>query len=358
MGIELYGKVSEARIVKPIIEAAGQTGAADDSGAYAINLYGDVADTRNITVESPVLTSPRSCGVYVRGVANCVIDNPTISGQTDTVSGTLPKGAIASNGSTGLRVTGGRLSSNVFDVFVVAPATGSVVDFQASGVTTRGATTSSFSFNPNAGTGFAEYCTIENCDIQATGFGVRVFNAISGARYIRSLRVLDSIVTSSGNSAIQLDTFGASTVANYQLHGLTIKSAANGISADNLTGDIWIDSCDFEDIGTSLQTYGLLAQNCTNLNLANLTFRNQGAGFALLTAGSKGVQSGIRIVNVTNGVAPSSMGLSAPGTAGATGDFVQNLAPVEAGSTPNKYVNTGWRYASGAWLQQRTLTGN
>lgn len=46
----------------------------------------------------------------------------------------------------------------------------------------------------------------------------------------------------------------------------------------------------------------------------------------------------------------------------AQGDFVKNSAPVEAGSTNNKYVVCGWICVAGGtpgtWVQARYITGN
>ena len=46
----------------------------------------------------------------------------------------------------------------------------------------------------------------------------------------------------------------------------------------------------------------------------------------------------------------------------AQGDFVTNSAPTELGTTPNKYVVTGFLCVSagspGTWVQMRALTGN
>jgi hypothetical protein len=46
----------------------------------------------------------------------------------------------------------------------------------------------------------------------------------------------------------------------------------------------------------------------------------------------------------------------------AHGDFVRNSAPVELGTTPNKYVIHGWLCVAGGtpgtWVQCRYLTGN
>jgi len=46
----------------------------------------------------------------------------------------------------------------------------------------------------------------------------------------------------------------------------------------------------------------------------------------------------------------------------AQGDMVKNLAPVEVGTAPNKYVIHGWQCITGGepgtWVQMRFLTGN
>jgi hypothetical protein len=57
------------------------------------------------------------------------------------------------------------------------------------------------------------------------------------------------------------------------------------------------------------------------------------------------------------------IGTAAPTTGTwAQGDFIRNSAPVEAGSTPDKYVVFGFVCTvggtPGTWLQVRTLTGN
>jgi hypothetical protein len=49
---------------------------------------------------------------------------------------------------------------------------------------------------------------------------------------------------------------------------------------------------------------------------------------------------------------------SAPPAAGAPGDFVANSNPTELGPAGSKYILQGWTYASGAWKESRTLTGN
>lgn len=44
------------------------------------------------------------------------------------------------------------------------------------------------------------------------------------------------------------------------------------------------------------------------------------------------------------------------------GDFVRNLTPTELGTTPNKYIVTGWTCTvggePGTFVQTRALTGN
>lgn len=67
---------------------------------------------------------------------------------------------------------------------------------------------------------------------------------------------------------------------------------------------------------------------------------------------------------LSRGSIDGSDGLAAAPTARTwkQGDFVRNSAPVEAGTTPNKYVILGWVCVAsgtpGTWLACRCLTGN
>lgn len=84
------------------------------------------------------------------------------------------------------------------------------------------------------------------------------------------------------------------------------------------------------------------------------------------------VQEWPRLTGAINALAEGRIsgvnGFSSVPTGGpwAIGDFVRNSAPVEAGTTPNKYVVLGWsRITNGTgnvlntdWLECRALTGN
>jgi len=102
---------------------------ASDAGGYALltydSSYGKSLPPTAMWIVENMIVSPRSCGWYGAGTLDVHIDRNTISGQSDGADATLPKGAIAFNGSTG-EASGNTLSDNVDGIEVALPPSGSI----------------------------------------------------------------------------------------------------------------------------------------------------------------------------------------------------------------------------------------
>lgn len=357
-GITIFHKVQGVIINKPTISSAGQNGAADDKGAYAINIYGDVGELSNVTINSPIITSPRSCGIYLRGVDGVAITNPRISGQTDLVSSTLPKGAIATNGASNVTVSGGKLSSNAFDVSLVATTSSTAFNVSLRGMTTTGATQYSVLLNPASGSGSPFGFEMANCLLDSAANGVVVFNNQAGAgRNFANVSISDTTIIARGGQGVALNPNGSAVLKNYKLANVRIAATSQAINADSATGDLSLKGVEISDAGSSVLTYGVLARNFPELHIEGLMIRDMGTGYATLTDSANGTINGLKLRNVVNGCSPNSLGMIAPTVGGEQGWRVQNLNPVEAGTALSKYVNQEWLY-SGTWLEQRVPTGN
>jgi len=357
-GVTIFHAVQNVVFNSPHVINAGLTGTSDDKGAYAINVYGAPGELTDITINNPVITAPRSCGIYIRGALRVAINKPFISGQTDVNNGTLPKGAIASDGSSYFTVYGGLLSGNVFDFMAAADTSQTTFNAVLDGVTTLGASNASITINPTTGAGSPDTFHMRNCVIDSNANAVTISNnQAASARNLKNLLIHGCRITARSGSGIQLNPNGSAICANYRILDTHIIATNRGIDVDNATGDLHIDNVIIEDYGASLLTYGLTALAFPQIHLGNLLVRNMGTGYATRTDGANGTITNLRTYNVTNGCSPSSLGMIAPTLTGTQGWFVQNLNPVEVGAAASKYVNTGWRYTT-SWLQQRTLTGN
>lgn len=303
-GISIFHKVKNVRIISPSILNAGQTGTANDMGSYAINIYGDAGEVSGITINDAILTSPKSAGIYIRGASNIVINNPRISGQTDAISGTLPKGAIVGNGSSNVKINEGILTDNVYDLSFVADAKRTEFNLSVTSLKTRSASLSSILLHPATGLGSPNGVSFVNCDITATGRALQIANTAS--RNFKNVLFSGGTWVSTRSTAFELYTADSFTLANYRIENMKIGASSIGIAADSPAarsrGDLTIANVDIYDSGKNAMNYGILARNFPNLNIDNVIVRDMGKGFATYTTGAKGSIRGLRVVNVAHGI--------------------------------------------------------
>jgi len=99
--------------------------ASGELGRYAVSIYNSAHDaTRElpglhpdtVSVVGNEIVNPVSCGVYVAAAKNIEIAHNRISGQSDRLDGTLPKGAIALNHVETVAVQDNELTGNYIGV--------------------------------------------------------------------------------------------------------------------------------------------------------------------------------------------------------------------------------------------------
>lgn len=97
--LALFGNCDGISVCNNAITGAG-TGPefADDSACYAIMCYNNFKPPRNGLIASNRIVAVRDDGMYLQGCEDFTITGNHVSGQTSSVSGTLPKAGIAMNG--------------------------------------------------------------------------------------------------------------------------------------------------------------------------------------------------------------------------------------------------------------------
>lgn len=358
---QCFANTRDIHINENTINGAGNDASiSNDVGAYAIIIYdnssGNAYPPTRAEIKGNHIASPRSCGMYMAGVFDCVVSGNVITGQTDTTTATLPKGAIVMNGGKGRIITGNMAYACALGIFVQSSATrgdititsNQVLDFTGTnGIQVSGAAAwSDCNVSDNTVTG------------AATGIYVLTFNGDT----ITKLRIANNIIRSD-SYGIQVTTGDASyalsdvDIAGNQLSPY-IATPVYGIYANGFVGKrLTITE---NSIKGDCSTAGISVSNSTNLVIRNNFIKDVTSGVGLRSDLAQGVLDGNQFTNVTTYVYNSGgqdLGRLAPTWAGELGNYVQNLAPVEAGSGGSKYVVMGWIYTT-AWLPSRTLTGN
>lgn len=346
-GIILYHGVEDAEIAGVVIENAGQAGAADDAGAYAVQVYDSQSRMKGIRILDPVLRAPRSVGIYVAGGRNVTIRNPDISGQTDQHDETLPKAAIAFNGTRGWRVTGGRLTGNWRDMEIVSPHTaagGDVVDMDAVVEDLVATGSRAGAVVRHARGQVARNLRFARCRFQVHGRAILVDNAAGSGGHIDDV-VFDScqIEADAGFRAIDLWGTSGSAAGGYQIRDCTLVGT-NPLLARDIEGSLLVEGCDIRDRGTIPDTAAATLAQCPKLTVRDCVLDAPGpGGIGIDLEGSQGIVSNLRFTRAAYRLPRTSrlpqLGRERPRFAGKAGDFVQNLAAAD--------TSAGWTWQGG-----------
>lgn len=333
-GIILYHQISNAVLHKVHIRHAGRSGAGDDGGGYAIQLYDSFYRMTDVRVLDPVIEAPRSVGLYVAGGTGIAVINPVVSGQTDRLAGTLPKGAIVFNGTRKWRLAGGRLRDNWRDLDIVAgPGTiaGQVVGVQASGSTTG------LSIRYAAGY-VASGIVVRDCRWKTVQTTVSVQNsvaAIAAGPPVRGGRVDDIVFVgcqfeaAAGFRAMDLWVDSGSVANGYVISGCTLIGS-NPLYARSHGGSLRVTGCTIRDLGTSAGAAAATLIDCPKLDLSDCLLVSPGpGGIGIDLGGSMGSVRRLRFSNTARyqpaAPTPVQLGSVIPNFAGKKGQFVQNL---------------------------------
>jgi hypothetical protein len=325
-GVIFFHNVTDSRMDDVTVHEAGVEGAQDDAAAYALMTYGE--GIARIAIANPILTDPRSCGLYAANGADVTVTGALVTGQTDAEIGELPKGGLVFNGTVRPRVIGGTFGGNHIDIAVNGDQEeridGLITDVRSEGSTlasvlvsfrTPGEEENPLTFYgleiadcALAGAGRAisvrnnaEAClndlAIDNCEIAGETFGIRFYDLSETSAAVRN------------------------TISDCRIHVFSTGIETRG------QGSLTIRNCDF--YGRNGENYHLFAIDVGGLALSDLRFRDAGSGYALRTNGSTVYeQQGLQFVNCANPAFDSgSVGVSVPSHSAYLGNVVQNIAP-------------------------------
>lgn len=339
-GVILYHAVADALLEDIRIDNAGREGAADDSGAYAIQIYDSHGLMTGITLDRPIVRAPRSVGIYVAGGRNVTINDPQIFDQSDGENTTLQKAAIVFNGTRHWRVSGGTLGRNWRDIDVLMPPI--EADKSREAVSTLNELRSDRSregilIRPMAG----QICggvRIANCEFRTRERTVLVQNQPGspkgGARpsggYVNDVQFERCQFEADGNFRA-LDLWGGSgspaggyTIAECRLVG------TNPLYARDQQGSITVTGCDISDRGLLAGSAAASLIGCARLDVSDTRLESPGpGGIGINLAGSHGGVRSLRFADCTHMLAPAldppQLGRGRPRFVGDDRQVVENL---------------------------------
>lgn len=366
-GVQIFHFVKDFHVTRNDVRNAGALEVSNDCGAYALILYASGVNVGSRgRVTHNIITAPRSCGVYLANswVGTVIADNE-VSGQTDTVVATLPKGGIVLNGGQRISVRGNTITTCAAAGIWWGPGTAGdarikINDNVIDGCLLQGILLQSAAVD-------ARNVSVQNNTITECldGIYLDLYTTATITNVLLSGNQIRSVVAAS-RGIVVVSTDASYKLAELHIQGGTIKAVASGIVAQNITtGQVHIGGG--ISIAGPYSGYGLSVNGSTKLVIDGVKFSAQTTGFALRTALAQGTLRNISfsadcltacLVENSGG---EDLGRSTPTwVPTASGAVVQNILPVEAGAAASKYVNREWIYTTGgaAWLQQRMLTGN
>lgn len=352
-GVILYHAITNARLSNIRAVQAGKAGNfIDDRGCYALQVYDYNGTGSNVTIDGFEL-SGRSCGIYATNLEDLRIYNGRLSGHTDTVDATLPKGALVLNGNRRFHVRNVRFMTNVRDVSIVGPSGGTArVDGVLENLSTDGTAGVSLKVRTVAGVPL-DGLKIDRCRFvagQSPNYGAALY--VDGDEIINDLEVRNSYFSGSAYAfdAYVLATLSPST--NWLFDSTEFVSTTRGLRCRSISGRVQLRRCKGTS-GTSGKTFEMTS--CTNLHAADLESTTGSGGTSFDFTSCQGTLLGdFRHLGGTTKV--TGLGTAKPTHTGKLGEFVQHLSPAVPayvdGTTPTAYT-VGWRNNGTTWMDAR-----
>lgn len=320
-GLILYQQVVGARLENLRIANAGIEGATDDAGAYAIQIYDSYYRMFAIQIVNPVITNPRSVGIYVAGATDVIIRNAVISGQTDRRAGTLLKGAITFAGTRRWQVEGGTLRNNWRDIDIVTPyerieGAPPAPNGRINGVTASGSDTG-ISFYRSEGRGTSGV-SVTNCSWRTraqtvllrggqrpdTLMGAPPSGADEAIRFDRC-----RLEAGDGFRAVEIGVDPGLAATEITLAHCTL-SGSNPLYAKGHVATLTVEDCLVRDLGTTTGAAAATLVDCRRLNLRNSRFQSPGKdGIGLELSGSTGSMRGLQFPSSARPLSPAGASL-------------------------------------------------
>lgn len=337
-GIIFDYNVHDSEMRGAVVHNAGQMGGHDDTGCYALQVYG--ANNRNTRISDPVLISPRDNGVYAVNGSGLVIQNATVRGQTSTADATLPKAGISSNSVRDVVISGGTFSDNATDLSLVIGDTEANVSVQ--NVRCTGASKAGIRLlGAKAGVGGA---TITGARVTAGATGLALYSPNDIIHYVNDVRVADSEFATTNLIAVKISS-SPTPARNWSFSNVTCTSRGTPFQAYQFGGRMTIQ--DMRLVLSGGGTAGYSAFRCFGAGtmiVDGLTIADQSLGTTMDTRDFFGSLTNVRSENSTTQPVAASAGTARPTFPGFPGARIQNLAPGAGG-------HREWQWRDGGWVE-------
>lgn len=346
----------------------------DDTASYALTAYdhshGTGLQPHLIEFYNNVINVVRDCGIYHASANQIDIYDNNISGQTSTANGTIPKGAIAGNGTTLLfmrdntvvnckiGVTAAQDPSTA-DIYRINNTTILQVPVNGIGMLISGTT------GGNANDIGVNGLSVDTAAGNVTALRVSGTSAVG----INNLDLMNIDIHGCANG-ILLSSVDATVVAlgnvrivNAKIRACTVNTLT-WANASNAGSRLLLENIDFLDMvagATGLQISSSLKVTIDGMRFQDLT---TGATFCWYGGGAQGRVANVQFVNVPSArrydASANRMGVDVPTWTGNDNDYVLSLNQTELGSAASKYTRDGWIWdvTAAVWLERRLLTGN
>ena len=369
-----YNNTVDVLIADNTIYNAGQSGGIiDDVGAYAVLVYNSnasYADPLRIMLRDNKIISPRTCGFYVAGATDVTISNNYVSGQTDPVTTTLPKGAIVTNAVDVATVVGNTLIDNQFGVSVVAASTGVTNATVISSNTIKSSRNwaspggiSGIVIAPMSGSTQDGYVEIIGNIVINTGTSARnIFIPCKSSEAIKSIKISNNDLYATYN-CINVYTGDSSSpnIGSLDIVGNSLRTSGSGAiyMAYMTSTDIRIESNNFLGGWDGSSSYVFDIPNSHGMIIKDNAFYefSTGTGKMFNTTNTRGVLSGNTFHNVSSSrlyvySGGEVLGVDKPTWTADVGTFVQNIDLSDTSLL-------GWTRNSTQWADNiLTFSGN
>jgi len=347
-GIILYHSVCNAILEDIIVRNAGFDAAfANDKGSYGLQIYDKWGNGRGVDIRR-VEVSAKSCGIYVAGFRDILIDGIIAHGQTDIENSTLPKGAVVFNGARDYVLRNARIYSCAFGLAMVGPSIGgyrtnaSIEKVQIYDAVTRPVIISPFAGVPMEGVAIKGSRFVganRAADIRVSSGDMLTINdfTVTDCHFEATGAFLSG---SYGFDAYALNVTHAS--AQWCFERCTFVGADVGIRIREMSGRLTMRNCRAPCIG---QAQALQLYSCTNIDLYDVEAIAGTGGVAFNLGSVTGRVSKLRSVSATTAI--NGLGSAKPTHSGAKGDFVQNVDYTIASTGDGQTQIAGWRCQGG-----------
>jgi hypothetical protein len=350
----LWQGCRRAVVSRNIINGAGtDVTISNDSGAYAFLCYdsSSLNVPRDILYDGNVINGVKSCGFYSAAAINVRFINNAINDQTDTVTATLPKGAIVLNGCSDFIISGNMINTCASGGIYWVPDSASS---HTSKIVISNNTIEACSGIPIwlvvARSAASDVSIVGNMLVDNTNArSISVQTLTTGS--LTRLNILNNNIYSSTAGVRGIDFFTGDTTYNLYdcfITGNSITTTYGGIDVGNFPNPIVISN---NRLTGPFSYAGIVVPGAADVTITNNIVIGQiSGGYAVRThSAAQGVMFG----NIFKDCATANIYTTSGNTLGVTapwftptgyGEFVQNLAASELGAAASKYIIDGWRY--------------